>query len=229
MMCIIPWESGLPPPAPPWLQDCPPKLLPQKSPRRYLLLTSNRRSLPFWTWPASCSAWRRTQVKLSKKVTKSQALPSNNKTYTQAVENLILIWRIWQVKLNNYIYLYYQSELHMDLTYILNAKLQSIKRCLKYAHPGHLPEDAVIMSSTGYRRIRRADGEIYIRLTRLCINWLWFCHKCKHIMYITTPHPMETCNQKKTRSERIKLNPYPIWNKYLFCNKLLLFLRCSDI
>lgn len=53
-------------------------------------------------------------------------------------------------------------------------------QCVGREHRGHLPEDAVIMNSAGHGGIGGADRQIHIRLTRLCINWLWFCIKYKH-------------------------------------------------
>lgn len=38
-----------------------------------------------------------------------------------------------------------------------------------------LPQDAVIVCSVGYGGIGRTDGQIYIRLSRLSVHWLWLC------------------------------------------------------
>lgn len=54
----------------------------------------------------------------------------------------------------------------------------------KWENPWHLPENTVIMSGAGYRGIRGTDGQIYIRLTGLCIYWLWFFEKERSIIHI---------------------------------------------
>lgn len=95
----------------------------------------------------------------------------------------------------------------LKLARISEYSLRTLSKCTIYIHPiymqqyryinvcmyvcmctivfwikafGHLPENAVVMTSAGYRSIRGADREVHIRLTRLCINWLWFYHKYKH-------------------------------------------------
>lgn len=42
------------------------------------------------------------------------------------------------------------------------------------------------MCSAGHGGIRGAHRQVHVRLTRLCIDWLWFCHKYKHSKYINT-------------------------------------------
>lgn len=56
------------------------------------------------------------------------------------------------------------------------------------------------MSCSGYGGIGGADRQIYIRLTRLCINWLWFCRKHKQITFNATPAPTETHSERHKRS-----------------------------
>ena len=75
------------------------------------------------------------------------------------------------------------------------------------------------MSGAGYRGIRGADGQVHVRLTRLCIHWLWFCHKFKH------RNQNNILNSKKACTHCAELDRF----KGIFCDILIFSLDVNRV